>query len=64
MGDEIDNALDAAGIERLTTILQEKAAERGTVFIISHTDLKDWVPQVMRVTKTGRGQSTIEEAFA
>jgi DNA repair exonuclease SbcCD ATPase subunit len=64
VGDEIDNALDPAGIERLTMILQEKARERGTVFIISHSDLKDWVPQVMKVTKTGRGASTIEEIFA
>ncbi|MCP1539997.1 AAA family ATPase [Methylorubrum extorquens] len=64
IGDEIDNALDSAGIERLTTILQEKARERGTVFIISHSDLKDWVPQVMKVTKTGRGASKIEEVFA
>ncbi len=57
VGDEIDNALDPAGVERLTMILQEKARERGTVFIISHSDLKDWVPQVMKVTKTGRGAS-------
>ncbi|MBP2498393.1 DNA repair exonuclease SbcCD ATPase subunit [Methylobacterium sp. PvP062] len=64
VGDEIDNALDPAGVERLTMILQEKARERGTVFIISHSDLKDWVPQVMKVTKTGRGTSTIEEIFA
>ncbi|UIN38344.1 AAA family ATPase [Methylobacterium oryzae] len=64
VGDEIDNALDPAGVERLTMILQEKARERGTVFIISHSDLKDWVPQVMKVTKTGRGASTIEEIFA
>lgn len=64
IGDEIDDALDPAGVERLTGILQEKARERGTVFIISHSDLKDWVPQVMKVTKTARGQSTIEEVFA
>ena len=62
VGDEIDNALDPAGVERLTMILQEKARERGTVFIISHSDLSDWIGQVMVVTKSARGVSTIAEA--
>jgi DNA repair exonuclease SbcCD ATPase subunit len=51
IGDEIDDALDQAGLERLTGILEEKARERGSVFIISHNDLKDWVPTTITVTK-------------
>jgi len=61
IGDEIDNALDAAGIERLMAILEEKARERGSVFVISHTPLRDWISQVMTVIKEGE-VSRIEEA--
>lgn len=64
VGDEIDDALDPAGIERLTQILEEKARERGSVFIISHTDLKDWVRNTIVVRKRGRGDSIIEEIAA
>lgn len=63
IGDEIDNALDPAGIERLMNILEEKARERGSVFVISHSDLKDWCPQVLVVTKDGK-LSTISEVYA
>lgn len=59
-GDEIDDALDEPGLERLMTILEEKARERGTVMVISHRDLKDWISQVIMVTKRD-GASTIEE---
>jgi DNA repair exonuclease SbcCD ATPase subunit len=61
IGDEIDNALDDAGLERLTAILDEKAKERGTVLVISHSDLKDWISNVVTVTKRGK-VSTVEEA--
>lgn len=50
IGDEIDQALDPAGLERLMTLLEHKARERGTVVVISHTDLKDWCREVMTVT--------------
>jgi DNA repair exonuclease SbcCD ATPase subunit len=60
IGDEIDDALDSAGLERLTTILEEKAKERGSVFIISHSDIRDWVRNVLLVKRTG-GKSVIEE---
>jgi DNA repair exonuclease SbcCD ATPase subunit len=63
IGDEIDDALDVAGQERLMMILEEKARERGTVLLISHNSLRDWVSQVMTVTKTGR-VSTIEETVS
>ncbi|SER28427.1 AAA domain-containing protein [Faunimonas pinastri] len=63
IGDEIDDALDPAGLERLTTILHEKARERGSVMVISHADLKDWISQIVTVRKAG-GQSTIEETVA
>jgi DNA repair exonuclease SbcCD ATPase subunit len=59
IGDEIDDALDSAGLERLMTILDKKARERGTVLIISHNELRDWVDQVLTVRKVA-GVSTIE----
>lgn len=58
VGDEIDHALDEAGLERLMTVLEKKAKERGTVLIISHNALTDWVDQVITVTKTG-GYATV-----
>lgn len=54
IGDEIDDALDPAGLERLMGILERKARERGTVLIISHNELKDWCDSVMTVTKEGK----------
>ena len=62
VGDEVDDALDAAGLERLMGILEEKARERGTVLIISHADLKDWVSDVCEITKEG-GVSTVTGAL-
>jgi DNA repair exonuclease SbcCD ATPase subunit len=60
IGDEIDDALDEAGLERLMMILEEKARERGTVLLISHNSLRDWVSNIITVTKKD-GKSTIEE---
>ena len=62
IGDEIDDALDSAGLERLMGILEEKAKERGTVLIISHDNLKDWVDEVCEVVKEG-GISTVAGAL-
>lgn len=59
IGDEIDHALDEAGLERLMGILDRKARERGTVLVISHNSLSDWVDNVITVTKRD-GVSTIE----
>ena len=53
VADEIDTALDAAGLERLMTVLAEKARERGTVIVVSHQSLKDWIPTVWTVRKEG-----------
>jgi DNA repair exonuclease SbcCD ATPase subunit len=61
VGDEIDDALDEAGLERLMGILERKARDRGTVLIISHNSLADWVDQIITVTKKG-GVSTIDGA--
>lgn len=60
IADEIDDAIDKAGLERLMNILQEKAKERGSVFIISHNDLADWCSQSIVVTMDG-GLATVEE---
>lgn len=62
IGDEIDDALDTAGLERLMTILERKARERGTVLVISHNDLADWCDNIATVTKKG-GVSTVDGAL-
>jgi DNA repair exonuclease SbcCD ATPase subunit len=53
IGDEIDDALDSAGLERLMGVLDKKAKERGTVMVISHHAIRDWVDQIITVKKTG-----------
>lgn len=54
IGDEIDHALDESGLERLMTVLERKARERGTVLVISHNSLSDWIDNVITVTKSGK----------
>lgn len=58
IGDEIDHALDEPGLERLMSVLDKKARDRGTVLVISHTNLSDWIDSVILVKKVG-GQSTV-----
>ena len=58
IGDEIDDALDDPGLERLMTVLENKARERGTVLVISHNSLNDWIRDTTTVTRKG-GYSTI-----
>lgn len=60
IGDEIDTALDDAGLERLMQVLEDKARERGTVLVVSHSDLKAWFRNSLTVIKQG-GVSTVEE---
>ena len=62
MADEIDDALDEAGLERLMAILDEKARERGTVLVVSHNNLNDWIREVSTVRKKG-GEATISGAL-
>lgn len=59
IGDEVDDALDPAGLERLMVIMERRARERGTVVLISHNDLADWCDEVTTVRKQG-GYSTVE----
>lgn len=61
VGDEIDDALDASGLERLMIILDEKAKERGTVMVISHNSLRDEIPNVLNVERTASGETKISE---
>ncbi|TDW20514.1 AAA domain-containing protein [Rhizobium azibense] len=63
LGDEIDDALDEAGLERLMQVLDEKAKERGSVFVISHNSLRDWIPQVIEIEKKD-GATTVREVAA
>lgn len=51
VADEIDHALDDAGLERLTTVLQAKAAVTGTVIVISHNAMDSYIPKVWQITK-------------
>lgn len=62
IGDEIDDALDVAGLERLMGVLERKSRERGTVLVVSHNEMRDWIDNVVTVTKKG-GYSTIEGAL-
>lgn len=63
IADEVDDALDPAGLERLMSVLDRKAKERGTVLVISHNSLTDWIDQVCMVTKQS-GLSTIDGALS
>lgn len=58
IGDEIDEALDAAGLERLMGVLEEKARDRGTVLVISHNDIRDFARKTITVKKSG-GRATV-----
>lgn len=60
MGDEIDYALDDAGLERLMGCLEKKAKERGTVLVVSHQSLRDWIDNVIEVRKKG-GISVVKD---
>jgi len=62
IADEVDHALDEAGLERLMSILNAKATERGTVLVISHNELSDWIREQATVTKLG-GFSTVSGAL-
>lgn len=64
VGDEIDHALDASGLERLMIILEDKARERGTVMVISHNSLRDEISNVLTVTRGVSGDTTITEAHS
>ncbi|MCL2874702.1 MAG: AAA family ATPase [Betaproteobacteria bacterium] len=63
VADEVDHALDEAGLERLMGILDRKARERGTVLVISHNSLSDWIDSVITVTKAA-GLATVSGAVA
>lgn len=64
IGDEIDDALDPAGLERLMQILEGKARERGTVLVVSHSDLKDWIRDVVTVVKKGPTSTVLDGVSA
>lgn len=64
IGDEIDDALDSAGLERLMVILEDKAKERGSVFIISHNEIRDMCRNVLTITKTASGETRVVETVS
>ena len=52
IADEVDAAIDESGLERLMTILKNKAEQVGTVLVISHSDLKSWISDSVTIVKT------------
>lgn len=58
IADEVDHALDASGLERMMSILEEKAKQFGTALVISHNSLRDWIDSSIVVTKRD-GISTV-----
>ena len=57
-GDEIDEALDASGLERLMVLLAEKTKNKSTILVISHNEMREWIPNHATVTRKD-GISTI-----
>lgn len=57
--DEVDLALDEAGLERLMALLEEKSRKHGSLFVISHQSLKDHCDNVLMVRNRG-GMSVVE----
>lgn len=51
IGDEIDDALDKPGLERLMSILEEKSRDRGTVMVISHNDIAHFARKSILIRK-------------
>lgn len=49
--DEVDTALDVSGLERLMDVMNQKARERGTVVVVSHAQLRDWISNCWTVVK-------------
>lgn len=60
IADEIDDALDVSGLERLMSVMQEKAKAKGTILVISHNDLKSWIGNSITVVKR-KGGSVVGE---
>lgn len=63
VGDEIDHALDKSGLERLMQLLEQRAKSQGTVLVISHNELSDWIREQIIVRKKN-GISTIDAGVA
>jgi DNA repair exonuclease SbcCD ATPase subunit len=59
IADEIDDSLDTSGLERLMSVLNDRAKERGTVLVVSHNDLSDWIRDSVTMKKEN-GYSTLE----
>ena len=51
IADEVDHALDEAGVERLIGVLNEKAQVCKTLLVISHNPLRNWIDNTITVIK-------------
>ena len=63
MADEIDDGIDESGLERLMSILDQKSKDKGTVLVVSHNSLSDWIRQVVVMRKEGLYSSLHGEAL-
>ena len=51
IADEVDHALDEAGVERLIGVLNEKSMICKSLFVISHNPLRNWIDNAITVVK-------------
>lgn len=61
IADEVDHALDANGLERLMTILEQKGKNFGTALVISHNSLRDWIDNIITVQKKNGLSEVVDE---
>lgn len=61
IADEIDSAMDESGLERLMSVLEDKARDKGTVLVISHNNLKSWISNSMTVVSGKDGSKIIND---
>lgn len=55
VADEIAESLDPTALERVVSLLHDKAKERGTLLTISHTDMTPYISNVWTVRKEAAG---------
>lgn len=55
VADEIAESLDQTALERVVDLLRDRARERGTLMVISHTDMSSYIPKTITVTKKPTG---------
>lgn len=57
VADEIAESLDPTAVDRVVDVLKDKAVERGSLLCISHSDMRDLIPNVLTIHKTAAGST-------